>query len=156
MITVKVTCNTGKTWTTGFNGSMQDAERYFLGAVFVDESEDGRETRNTCTKVEPMETYTATLYDCPIKDADKREAENVFCTSIESTLGGVDAVCTAFKAYCNALDLHEEFPLPATATPEQRAAVALWMDAESVATQSAFSGWHRCPDGAHFEIELTN
>lgn len=52
MINVKVTCNTGKTWITGFNGTPEDATRYFLGNVFVDELEDGREIYNRVVSVE--------------------------------------------------------------------------------------------------------
>ena len=52
MITLKIICDTGKTWTTDVSSTLQDATRYFLGAVFVDEAHDGTETRNTCIKVE--------------------------------------------------------------------------------------------------------
>lgn len=46
-----VTCNTGKNWLTEFNGSLLQAKLYFLGAVFTDESDDGKETVNVAIRV---------------------------------------------------------------------------------------------------------
>ena len=51
MIAVEVTCDTGKTWRTGINTDLQGARAYFLGACFVDETDDGVETRNIAVKV---------------------------------------------------------------------------------------------------------
>lgn len=102
-----------------------------------------------------MKTYTATLFDCPIKDADKREAETAFCEAIEASLGGQEAVATAYQAYQAAFSAHGELPLPATASDAERAAVARWESAESAGCHAAFAGWHRWPDGAHFEIEIS-
>jgi hypothetical protein len=45
-ITVRVTCDTGKTWVTDFNGTLEGARDYFLGAPSVDEW-NGVETHNT-------------------------------------------------------------------------------------------------------------
>lgn len=100
-----------------------------------------------------MTTYTATLFDARgLTDADKREAEEKFCEAIESTLGGVDQVAPAYRAYQAAFDAHESLPLPAEATDSERAAVARWERAERAGNQAAFDGWHDV-GGAHFEIE---
>jgi hypothetical protein len=34
MITIKVTLSNGNRWTTGFNGTLQDAETYYVGRYF--------------------------------------------------------------------------------------------------------------------------
>jgi len=60
MITVRVTCNTGKTWDTGINTDLTGARQYFFGKCFVDEDyETGEETRNVVTKVEPLGPHCA-------------------------------------------------------------------------------------------------
>jgi len=41
MIAVRVTCDTGRTWTTSINGTFEDARAYFMGHSFSDESEAG-------------------------------------------------------------------------------------------------------------------
>ena len=97
--------------------------------------------------------YTATLFDCHVSDADRREAETLFCAAIESALGSKSAVAQAHAAYRAAFDAHGELPLPAVATDAERAAVARWEAAEAAGCTAAFAGWHRVPDGAHFEIE---
>lgn len=51
MITVEITCDTGKTWRTGINTDLQGAREYFIGRAFVDETDDGVETRNIAVKV---------------------------------------------------------------------------------------------------------
>lgn len=51
MITVKVTCNTGRSWSTNFNGSQADAENYFLNKTFTDEEDNGKETHHKCISV---------------------------------------------------------------------------------------------------------
>jgi hypothetical protein len=54
MITLEITCNTGRNWTTGFNGSYEDAKNYFLNKTFTDEDDDGRETHHKCTGVKDL------------------------------------------------------------------------------------------------------
>jgi hypothetical protein len=39
---VRVTCDNGNTWTTGFNGTLAEAKAYFVGKVFTEEDEHGR------------------------------------------------------------------------------------------------------------------
>lgn len=52
---VRVTCDTGKTWTAEINGTMADAEAYFLGQVFTEEClTTGRETRHRVTLIENL------------------------------------------------------------------------------------------------------
>jgi hypothetical protein len=52
MIEVTITCDTGKTWTTRFNGDHQSAVRYFLGQVFTDEDvTTGGETKHRVVSV---------------------------------------------------------------------------------------------------------
>jgi len=52
MIEVTVTCDTGKTWTTRFNGDHKSAVRYFLGQVFTDEDvTTGAETKHRVVSV---------------------------------------------------------------------------------------------------------
>jgi hypothetical protein len=51
--TVTVTCDTGNTWTTEFNGDHNAAVRYFLGQVFTFENvNDGTETKHRVNRVE--------------------------------------------------------------------------------------------------------
>jgi hypothetical protein len=50
-ITVKVTAKTGETWTTGFNGTLADAKKYFVGNEFNVGVGD-RDKMVTVTKVE--------------------------------------------------------------------------------------------------------
>ena len=53
MITVKVICDNGRTWTTGINTpDYATAARYFLGQSFVDEDDAGRETVGTVIAVQ--------------------------------------------------------------------------------------------------------
>lgn len=53
MIEVKITCDTGKTWSTNINATFESAIRYFLGKTFTDECfETGKETHHKVIKVE--------------------------------------------------------------------------------------------------------
>jgi hypothetical protein len=52
MVSVKVTCNTGKTWETRINTTLQGARDYFMRQTFVDEADDGTETKNTVVGVQ--------------------------------------------------------------------------------------------------------
>ena len=52
MNTVKITCDTGKTWITSINTDLEGAKSYFLGQAFTDETDDGKETRNIAVSVE--------------------------------------------------------------------------------------------------------
>ena len=51
MIQLKITCNTGATWVTSFNGDFSEAENYFLNNVFTDEDDDGHETHHKCVAI---------------------------------------------------------------------------------------------------------
>lgn len=97
-------------------------------------------------------TYAATLFDCPVSDADKRIAEAAFCKAAEASLGGEQQVAVAYKAYNDAFAVHGELPLPSEATDAERRAVAAWEDAENAGTSAAFAGWVGDLSGAHFEI----
>lgn len=97
-------------------------------------------------------TYTATLFDCPVSDTDKRTAEVAFSKAVETSLGGQQQVAVAYKAYSDAFNAHGELPLPADATDAERRAVAAWEEAESAGTSAAFAGWVGDLHGAHFEI----
>lgn len=97
-------------------------------------------------------TYTATLFDCPVSDADKRTAEAAFCKAVEAFLGGEQQVAVAHKAYSDAFNVHGELPLPAEATDAERRAVAAWEDAERAGASAAFAAWVGDLRGAHFEI----
>jgi hypothetical protein len=50
---VTITCDTGKTWETGFNSfNHGDAFDYFMGKVFTDEDDNtGEETRHRVVRV---------------------------------------------------------------------------------------------------------
>jgi hypothetical protein len=55
MITVKVTCDTGKEWVTDINSDLDGARKYFIGEVFTDENfETGEEVHNTAISVEEV------------------------------------------------------------------------------------------------------
>jgi len=54
MITVKVTCDTGKTWTTGINATIEDARAYYIGNDFADEDDNGKETHNIAISVDEV------------------------------------------------------------------------------------------------------
>ena len=97
-------------------------------------------------------TYTASLFDCRgISDTDRREAEQLFCATIEAKLGDVAA---AYSAYESAFQAHGELPLPSAATEQERAAVEAWEAAERVGYAAAFAGWVGDLGGAHFEINI--
>ncbi len=51
MVTVKITCNTGNSWTTGFNGSYEEAKAYFIGQTFTRELHDGTEIADRCIAI---------------------------------------------------------------------------------------------------------
>lgn len=53
MITVRVTCNSGNSWTTCINATIDEAREYFIGRSFVthDDEETGEETRDTVINV---------------------------------------------------------------------------------------------------------
>lgn len=55
-ITLKVTCNTGDSWLTTFNGNLQDALRYFFGVRFVlrEDEATGHETFGTVVSVQQI------------------------------------------------------------------------------------------------------
>ena len=55
MIAVKVTCDTGNTWSTNINGSYSEACEYFMGKTFVREDDSGRETPDTVVSVELLQ-----------------------------------------------------------------------------------------------------
>lgn len=48
---VEVICDTGAKWKTSINATFEQAQAYFVGNVFVDEAEDGKETRHRCTEI---------------------------------------------------------------------------------------------------------
>ncbi len=98
--------------------------------------------------------YTATLFDCPASDADRREAEVKFCDALEAALGGADQVAPAYQAYDAAFKTHGELPLPAAASDAERAAVARWEVAEAAGNRAAFAGGVGDLRGAHFEISI--
>jgi len=52
MITVRLTADTGFTWATRVNGTLDEARSYFLGSVFYREFDDGTEIADTVTSVE--------------------------------------------------------------------------------------------------------
>lgn len=99
-------------------------------------------------------TYTATLFDCPVSDADKDEATELFCAAIEAALGGEAAVVAAYRAYNCAFEARGELPLPSVATDAERAAVTRWEDAECAGQRAAFAGWNGNHRGAHFEVSV--
>jgi len=102
-------------------------------------------------------TYTASLTDCRgINDADRREAEALFADAADAASGGEAATAHAYEAYMDAVNANGGTPLPADATDAQRAAVALWEKIENAGMCAAFAGWYRFPDGAHFEISVSD
>lgn len=76
MIIVKITCNTGKTWTTRFNGTFPEAKARYLGTTFTDETDGGVETRYTCTDIRlkssdtPLETFSPDWFDYTFQDVN--------------------------------------------------------------------------------------
>ena len=98
-------------------------------------------------------TYTATLFNCPVKDAEKREAEAVFCAVLDAHFGGPQHTAKAYLAHQAAFEAHGG--LPASASDAEIIAVASWASAESEACREAFAQWYRFPAGSHFEIEVS-
>ncbi len=98
--------------------------------------------------------YSVTLFDARgISAADQRQAEDIFRATVDAILGGPDGVVAAYRAFCAAMDEHEELPLPANATDSDRAAVARWEEAERAGERAAFAGWVGNTGGAHFALE---
>lgn len=56
MKTVKITCDTGKTWTTSINGTIEEIRAYFFrDPLVIDENCDtGLETRHKIILVEEV------------------------------------------------------------------------------------------------------
>jgi len=54
MITVQVTCDTGKTWATSINATIEEARAYYIGNDFIDEDYSGKETHNIAVQVEEV------------------------------------------------------------------------------------------------------
>lgn len=52
MITVKITCDNGNTWTTGINTDLNEARNYFMGQQFTREDDNGNEKVDTVVNVE--------------------------------------------------------------------------------------------------------
>lgn len=52
MITVKITCDNGNTWTTGINTNLKEARNYFMGQQFTREDDNGNEKVDTVVNVE--------------------------------------------------------------------------------------------------------
>lgn len=55
-VTVRVTCDTGNSWTTRINTTFAEARRYFIGQQFTREYDDGREVVDTVINVEEVES----------------------------------------------------------------------------------------------------
>ena len=55
MITVRVTCDTGRTWVTGINAAPREAFTYFMGQKFINEDDLGNEYVHVVTTVEIIE-----------------------------------------------------------------------------------------------------
>ncbi len=52
MNSFNVICDTGKTWTTSMNASLDEAKRYFIGQTFTDEDfETGTEVHHKAINV---------------------------------------------------------------------------------------------------------
>lgn len=52
MITVKIACDNGNTWTTGINTDLNEARNYFMGQQFTREDDNGNEKVDTVVNVE--------------------------------------------------------------------------------------------------------
>lgn len=55
MNTVKITCDTGRTWTTSISCTLDDARKYFIDQRFTCENETGNETVDIVVSVEEVE-----------------------------------------------------------------------------------------------------
>lgn len=51
MINVKIICNSGDSFVKEFNGTIEDAKKYFIDAKFTTELSCGREIVDFCTNV---------------------------------------------------------------------------------------------------------
>lgn len=54
--TVKVFCDTGNSWVTAINLSLEEAENYFMGQKFTREDDSGHETVDTVIRVEQVQS----------------------------------------------------------------------------------------------------
>lgn len=94
-------------------------------------------------------SYTVTLQDFPEIPADLRiQAEHRFVRTLERSLGGVDEVRPAYKAWSSAEDSSEsELSL------EEKALASRWQRAALKARQEGFNGLGEVQE-AYFEVRL--
>lgn len=100
-----------------------------------------------------MRIYSVTLFDCKASSADKEKAEDAYMNTLDKIFGSAEMTLKAYKEHQEVFNRYEEWPLPESATDEEKRIVDRWMDAESDAWEEAFKDWLFQPsNGEHFEI----
>ena len=84
----------------------------------------------------------------------RKTANTLFSAKMDELFGSREAVANAYKAHSAVDEKYKESPLPSEATQEEKAAVAVWLDAVGEATAYAFADWVTWPEGVYFEITL--
>lgn len=98
-------------------------------------------------------SYSLTLYEPDVTDAQRREAEQRFRDALEQTLGDPDMVGPVYRAYQRIVANYGETPDPDSLSDAERAIFQQWQAAETAAVAAAF-GPNRYMGDAMYEIKL--
>jgi hypothetical protein len=98
-------------------------------------------------------SYSLTLYEPDVTDAQRREAEQRFRDALEQTLGDAVLVAPVYRAYQRIVATYGETPDPDSLSDAERAIFEQWQAAETAAVAAAF-GPNRYMGDAMYEIKL--
>jgi len=98
-------------------------------------------------------SYSLTLYEPDVTDAQRREAEQRFRDALEQTLGDPVLVAPVYRAYQRIVATYGETPDPDSLSDAERAIFEQWQAAETAAVAAAF-GPNRYMGDAMYEIKV--
>lgn len=98
-------------------------------------------------------SYTVTLYEADVSDAQRREAEQRFRAALEETLGDPELVGPVYSAYLRIVGTYGDNPDLDSLTDAERAIFEQWRAAETAAVAAAF-GPNRYMGDADYEIRV--
>ena len=85
--------------------------------------------------------------------AERRQAEQRFCRTLEAQLGGAEWVAPVYRQYLRLLHIHGEAVDLEALDESEREIMQAWQAAEAAALSAAL-GPHRYMGDAQFEIRL--
>ena len=98
-------------------------------------------------------SYSVTLYEADVPDAQRREAEQRFRAALEETLGDAELVGPVYSAYLRIVGTYGDDPDLDNLTEAERAIFEQWRAAETAAVAAAF-GPNRYMGDADYEIRV--